>query len=139
MFWNFESLYHHYRDQHPEAITSLVFCLTCGIHYYDKKQMQRHRDTHREGNKSYDTIFAKELSTDLSQMENKLGVMEEEKNLDGSISESARERLELMRWDSIRIDCSLCEQKDLTILDLRDHYEKGGLLELFRFSCVFGS
>lgn len=125
MFWNFQSLYHHYRDSHPETVTNLLFCLTCGVHYYDKKQMQKHRDTHREGNKSYDTIFAKELNTDLSLLENSLGVFEEEKNLDGSISEAARERLGLTRWDCIRIDCSLCDQKELTIVDLKEHYDKG--------------
>lgn len=124
MFWNFTSLYHHHQNEHPEVLTSILFCLICGVHYYDKKQMQRHRDSHRDGNKSFESIFFKELNTDLSLIENKLAVLESEKNTDGSITESGIARLQLTRWDAIRIDCSLCDVKDLTILELKEHFDK---------------
>lgn len=122
IMWNYVALYNHYKSEHEELLGLLNFCLVCGIHM-DYRRMLPHARRHENPSTEFERIFKEHLNRDSSQHENPLGIPDSEKMKDGSINESYVQRAGFEKWTSVLMDCSLCEKGNLSILDLKKHYD----------------
>lgn len=122
-YWNLLELYAHYKNGHPEFYKSLCFCLMCGEHMSNNKISEHAAKHYRTSIQGYDEIFKDILSKEISDLENDLDVDECEKYPDGSVSESAIERLNLFKWIEFKSACGLCRSKSFSIHELKEHYD----------------
>jgi hypothetical protein len=123
LFWNFTALYQHYKSGHAEMLGLVNFCLVCGIPM-DYQRMLVHSRRHEVPGSGFEKIFKEHLNRDSSLHENPLGIPDSEKLKDGGIKDSYVDQIGLQKWSSVMMDCCLCDKQNVSIYELKKHYDK---------------
>lgn len=136
MFCNTYALYHHYQKSHEQSERiSIHSCLVCCQFFQDVDNLEAHEQeihkiqVQREEIESktqcqsiVETLFAKELASDFVEHQNTFEVSENEKNIDGTVTDSCIRKFAGQLWSDIAVPCAECAEILPSPFLLSEHY-----------------
>lgn len=135
MFWNLNSLYDHYQNDHSTVSGRINMCLVCGKYFkkpYDLKEHEACRhfiqilkdepEKHQTQAITVEKLFADELACDILEKKNTFNIPEHEKNADGSVTDECALRYSNFKWSDFKLNCHECSIEFNSSFELNNHY-----------------